>query len=823
MAIGYAPSDDDRASTVHCADLENDDCHSFCSMPKKRPPARNREPSAEPTAKAAIPAEPHPQDKRPLLIVAAVLLVGGLAALAMWQPWERTAAPVAIVSAVPPTFVGSQACAGCHANETKSWTDSQHARAMQVATAQTVLGDFADRRFEHRGSTAIFSKRDGKFFVRTDGLDGKPADFEVKYTFGVAPLQQYLIELPGGRLQALTVAWDANAKRWFSLYPNETIPAHDELHWTGRQQNWNFVCADCHSTNLRKNYDASADTFATAWSEIHVGCESCHGPGSNHLAWAAKRDGDPRMGLAVALDERAGVRWALDAKTGNSTRSKSRDADKEIEVCAQCHARRAQIAEGYHAGKPFLDHYVPTLLVEHAYHADGQQRDEVYNWGSFLQSKMYRQGVTCSDCHDPHSGQLKAVGNALCAQCHAPAKYDATTHHFHAAGTPGAQCVNCHMPGANFMIIDARRDHSMRVPRPDQTVALGVPNACNNCHDKKDAAWAAAAVRSWYGRDAQGFQNFAPTFRSAELGKPGAGASLAAIAADPSQPAIARASALDRMQNTPATAAGTAAQSGARNSSPLIRLAAARLASSLPPAERITVAAPLLNDPLRAVRIEAANALVDVPLTQLSAGQQAAWRKAADEYIQTQKYNADRPESRTNLGTFIARQGQFDAAQAEFAAARKLEPNYVPAYVNAADAYRQQGRDADAIRTLQEGIAVQPSNATLHHALGLAYTRRQQRDLALVEFARSVQLAPDNPRYAYVYAVALNSMGRSADATRLLHRAAERWPADRNILFALSAMERDAGHKQEARKAANALVAADPDDREARALVEQLK
>ena len=193
------------------------------------------------------------------------------------------------------------------------------------------------------------------------------------------------------------------------------------------------------------------------------------------------------MGLTVALDERAGVRWALDAKTGNSTRSKSRDADKEIEVCAQCHARRAQIAEGYHAGKPFLDHYVPTLLVEPAYHADGQQRDEVYNWGSFLQSKMYRQGVTCSDCHDPHSGQLKATGNALCAQCHAPAKYDATTHHFHAAGTPGAQCVNCHMPAANFMVIDARRDHSMRVPRPDQTVTLGVPNACNHCHDKKDA------------------------------------------------------------------------------------------------------------------------------------------------------------------------------------------------------------------------------------------------------------------------------------------------------------------------------------------------
>ncbi len=694
---------------------------------------------------------------------------------------------------------------------------------MQEATEQTVLGDFADRRFEHRGSSATFSRRDGKYFVRTDGADGKPADFEIKYTFGVEPLQQYLIELPGGRLQALTIAWDTVAKRWFSLYPNETIPAHDELHWTGRQQNWNFMCADCHSTNLRKNYDASTGTFASAWSEIHVGCEACHGPGSNHVAWAAKRDGDPRKGLTVILDERAGVHWTMDPKTGNSVRSKSRDTDKEIEVCAQCHARRAQIAEGYYAGKPFLDHYVPTLLVEHAYHADGQQRDEVYNWGSFLQSRMYRRGVTCSDCHDPHTAQLKAVGNALCGQCHSAEKYDATTHHFHPTGSPGAQCVDCHMPTTNYMVVDGRRDHSMRVPRPDQSVTLGVPNACNNCHDKKDAAWAAAAVRRWYGHDAQGLQTFAPTFRNAELGKPAAGASLAAIAADASQPAIARASALDRMQNTPPAAAAEAARAGARNTSALMRLAAARIASSLPPTERIAVAGPLLSDPLRAVRLEAANALVEIPLAQLPAEQQTAWRRAADEYVDTQKYNADRPESRTNLGTFNARLGKFDAAQAEFAAARKLDPNYVPAYVNSADAYRQQGRESDAIRTLKEGIGVLPSNATLHHALGLAYARGQQRDIALGEFARSVQLAPDNPRYTYVYAIALNSNGRSAEATRMLQRAAERWPADRNILFALAALARDAGNKDEARKAALALVAADPDDREARALLQQLK
>jgi tetratricopeptide (TPR) repeat protein len=277
------------------------------------------------------------------------------------------------------------------------------------------------------------------------------------------------------------------------------------------------------------------------------------------------------------------------------------------------------------------------------------------------------------------------------------------------------------------------------------------------------------------------------------------------------------------MQNIPPATAAESARAGARNSNPLIRLAAARLAGSLAPPERVAAVGPLLSDPMCAIRIEAANALAEVPLAELPADQQAAWRRAADEYVDAQKYNADRPESRTNLGTFNARLGKFDAAQAEFAAARKLDANYVPAYVNGADAYRQQGRDAEAIRTLKEGIAVLPSNATLHHALGLAYARGQQREVALVEFARSVQLAPDNPRYTYVYAVALNSLGRSVEAKRMLQRAAERWPADRNILFALAAMARDTGDRDEARKAAQALVAADPDDREARALLEQLK
>jgi predicted CXXCH cytochrome family protein len=783
---------------------------------------RKHQPIA-PIAPTAPPAGRRRVALRRQILGAAIVLVAIAAAAFFWRPWDQASPTAASGSEAEPSFVGAEACAACHERETEAWRGSQHARAMQDANEQTVLGDFGDRTFAHAGVTTTFYKRDGRFHVRTEGPDGRFADYEVKYTFGVAPLQQYLLELPGGRLQALTIAWSTREQRWFHLYPDQKIPAGDELHWTGRQQNWNFMCADCHSTDVRKNYDARSDTFASKWAEISVGCESCHGPGSRHVAWAGSKDADPRKGLTVALDERRRVAWAIDSKTGNAERSRPRDTEREIEVCAQCHARRLQIAEGYRAGRPFLDHYRPALLTAPLYHVDGQQREEVYGWGSFLQSRMYRRGVTCSDCHDPHAQSLRAPGNAVCAQCHAAARYDAAAHHFHRPGTQAGECASCHMPTATYMVVDPRHDHSLRAPRPDLSVALGVPNPCNSCHREAGAKWAAEAVRKWYGRDARSFQAFARTFRDAELGKPRSGAALAALAADTSQPPIARASALARLEERPDPVAARAALAGARDADPLMRLAAAGLADALRVRERVAVAGPLLNDAFRAVRIEAARALAGVPEGELTSEQRAAWRRAVDEYATSQRYNADRPEARTNLGTFYARLGRFDEAQAEFRAAVALDKRFAPAYVNAADAYREQAREDDALRVLREGLAAAPENAALHHALGLALVRRKEPAAALRSLERAARLAPDQPRYAYVYAVALNSLGRAAEALGTLERAAARWPADRDILFALAAMQRDAGRRDAARKTAEALVAAHPDDPEARALAAEHK
>ena len=664
--------------------------------------------------------------------------------------------------ATPPAYVGSAACGECHADQYRRWQASQHAVAMQVADEQTVLGDFSGVKFRNHGVTSEFFRRDGKFVVRTDGPDGKLGEFEVRHTFGVHPLQQYLIELPGGHVQALSIAWDTRAKeqggqRWFHLYPNERIGHTDELHWTQRQQNWNFMCSDCHSTEVRKNFDAVADTFATTWAEISVGCEACHGPGSHHVdvaRRAASGGAEPASGgLTVAFDERRGAAWVIDPATGNAARTAPRATSKELDVCAQCHARRGQFSNDYRPGEPFTDHYLPALLTEGLYHPDGQQLDEVFNWGSFLSSRMHEQGVTCGDCHDPHGGKLHAPGNAVCAQCHAAAKYDAPAHHFHEQDTAGAACASCHMKTDTYMVVDPRHDHSFRIPRPDRTVAFGAPNACNQCHSGQTAEWAAAEIRKRYPAPKPGFQGFAEAFAAADRGDPSATMALVQVAANLDESAIARASAIDRLARLPGESALLAAEAGLKDSSPLVRRSAIAVFEQRAPLQR-TAVMPLLGDPSRIVRMQAARTLAPLADDAFDAETLATFRRAADEYVAAEKFNADRPEHRTNLGGFLAERGEVAAAEAEYRAALRLDRRFVPAWTNLADLMRMLGREAEVESTLLEGLSVAPDAAALHHALGLSLVRQQRRSEALRELRRATELDPANQRFRYVYDVA---------------------------------------------------------------------
>jgi predicted CXXCH cytochrome family protein len=724
------------------------------------------------------------------------------------------------------SFVGSTACASCHEPVYRAWKESQHARAMQHATAKTVLGNFAQTTFRYAGVESTFFQRDGKYFVRTDGADGKLADFEIQYTFGVAPLQQYLIPFPDGRLQALSIAWDSRpqaqgGQRWFHLYPKEKINHRDELHWTQRSQNWNFMCADCHSTEVRKNYDVATGTFHTTWKEIAVGCEACHGPGSAHVEWAREKSSDTTKGLSVSLSERAGARWSIDAKTGNAVRSRARAHDTEIDLCAQCHARRSQIAEGYRAGLPFQDFYRPALLAPGLYHADGQQRDEVYSWGSFRQSRMAYAGVTCSDCHEPHGQKLRAPGNALCSNCHMAAKYDTQAHHHHSGNGAGTQCVDCHMPATTYMVVDPRRDHSLRIPRPDLTVSTGSPNACNGCHKKNDAQWAAGVIERWVGHKPKSFQRYAEAFAAAERGTAQAGPSLANVASDNTQPAIARASALDVLAQYLSRASVEAARTGLTDSDPLVRRASIAMLATMPAAQRLPLLAPLLDDPIRTVRMEAVYTLADA-IGTASPAQRTAFDRAAAEYEVSQRYNADRPESRAALGNFFARQGRLDDAMTQLHSALKLDPAFIPAYVNLADLLRAQGRDAEAEQALRDGLRQVPDAAVLHHALGLTLIRLDRNAEALAELQRATQRAPADARFAYVYAVGLHSAGKTRAALAEIDRALLRHPDNRDLLVIAATIRQENGDLVGARRYARRLFQRYPDDPNAAMLARQL-
>ena len=727
--------------------------------------------------------------------------------------------PGLVSYATPHNYVGVEACVACHENETASWKGSHHALAMQVANESAVLGNFENKSLDHYGITTRFFRKGEQYMVNTDGPDGKLRDYPIKYTFGVYPLQQYLVEFPGGRLQALDVAWDSRPKeqggqRWFALHPeDESIPPDDVLHWTGPNLNWNYMCAECHSTGLDKNYDTESRTYKTAWSEINVSCEACHGPGSGHVEWADKGDTashDPQKGLTVSLRERQGINWQIDPITGKPVRSAPRKSSNEIEACAVCHSRRSQIGEDNDPGLGFFDNFIPALLTEGLYHPDGQIDDEVYVYGSFLQSKMHHAGVTCSDCHDPHSADLRLPGDQVCYQCHAAERYTSSQHHFHGEGTQGASCVECHMPPKTYMVVDPRHDHSFRVPRPDLSVKLGTPNACNTCHQDKTALWSAEQMKDWYGKRPEGYQQFADALHAGRKQLPAARELLQTLAADDQQPGIARASAgtfLNRYQDP--VSFGILKQM-TDSEDPQQRLAALQSLGSYDLRNRIPLAFPLLEDKTRSVRIQAASLLASVPSGNLAADKQAILDNAVREYIEAQQFNADRPEAQLNLGNLYADQGNTRDAVAAYQTATELQPRFVPAFINLAQLYSNQGDEVAARQVLEAGLKNVENNADLHHALGLARVRNKDLPGALSSLSRAAELAPDNARYSYVYAVGLQSAGKLKEAVKVLETVHGKHPGNANILFALVTYNRDAGNIADARRYAGMLKKLQP-------------
>ncbi len=689
-----------------------------------------------------------------------------------------------------PHYVGSGRCASCHEEAFGAWKDSHHDRAMDIASPATVLGDFNNARFSYNGIESVFSRRGDDFFVKTDGPEGELKEYKIAFTFGVTPLQQYLIELRGGHIQALSIAWDARTReqggqRWFHLYAGEKVDHQDPLHWTGFNQNWNYMCSECHSTGVKKNFDAKTVTYKTTWEVIDVGCEACHGPASRHVLWADKSvqltgAEEEAFGLVVRFRQTESSQWRIEPKQKNAVPTFSTRSTKQVDACVRCHSRRQAIFENAEPGDSLLNTHMPTLLDDPAYHADGQINEEVFVYGSFLQSKMHRKGVRCADCHDPHSLKLRAEGNALCVRCHAAPIYDAASHHHHPPGA-GSECVNCHMPAATYMVVDPRRDHSFRVPRPDLSAVTGAPNACNRCHIGRNTDWAKDQfLRLW--NKSRRPEHYGEILAAARARRPEALPKIGTLVSDLEQPEIVRASAIKLLRNYNTPSVLPILEKAASSQAPLVRLAAMTTLETVPPKLRWSIGHKALKDPLRAIRIEAVRTLAASPEAQID---KPGWEQAIRDFFSTQAFLADRVDGPMNEGVFYLDQAKFDEAEAAFRRATAVDAHHIPAYFNLAEAHRLQNDESAAEEALVTALGRDPKNASVHHALGLLFIRTKQYEKALEPLKLAATQAPENPRFGFVYGTALRDMQQPKAARGVFETTLENHPHDREVLMGL--------------------------------------
>ncbi|TBN04685.1 tetratricopeptide repeat protein [Hyunsoonleella flava] len=692
-------------------------------------------------------------------------------------------------------FLGDQACASCHNEQFKDWKESHHDKAMEIAADSTVLGDFNNTYFKSQGITSRFFKKDDSFYVNTEGRDGKYHDYKIEYTFGIEPLQQYIVKFPDGHYQCLRTAWDTKENKWFDLYPEFKVVHSEWLHWSRGGLNWNNMCADCHSTNVRKNYDIETHSYDTKYALINVNCEACHGPGKNHvenakkLGNAYKPNGDLKMTLNTGPKEL-------------------------VDQCARCHARREQYSEFYNFEGTFLDHYAPQLLTDNLYHPDGQILDEVYVYGSFLQSKMYQNNVTCTNCHNPHSLKLRFEGNMLCAQCHDTKVYDVPSHHFHETASEGSKCINCHMAGKIYMGNDYRRDHSFRIPRPDLSLKYGTPNACTQCHTDKDDTWAWEKYKETHGTPKN--KHFSELLAPGLKGDPHGFEKLLELSKDTIYPEISRASAVRAMEGYLNENAIDNMLAFLNDESPLVRGATIDALNDINSADYANYFLPLLKDEKRTVRVKAFLAIAGLNEFQIPEAYKDVYKKVEKEFNThldvTSDFTGGRAKKalyfikkgdlvnaikwyekaleiddmnnmiRTNLANLYYRNDDIKNAEKAFKTIIKQEPEFAQTYYSYALLLAEQNRVEEAIQQMDLAIKRMPENIRFYYNLSLLHDKVNNLKKAEQIASKGLKLDTNNEGLIYVLAYIYQKQGNIAKAKNMAERLVQLYPNNKQYL-----------------------------------------
>jgi tetratricopeptide (TPR) repeat protein len=659
------------------------------------------------------------------------------------------------VSISESTFVGAASCIECHEDQYNSWEGSHHDLAMKEAGASSVLGNFENSNFTHRGVTSTFFKKGNDFYVNTRGKKEQNEDFKIIYTFGFFPLQQYIVSFPDGAFQCLDVAWDSKDNKWFHLQPDLDLVHNEWIHWSGGGMRWNTACADCHSTNLRKNFDLETDVFNTTFSEINVACEACHGPSSIHVDYY--KDSPDKKGYDIPK---------LDMDTTL--------ASKElVNKCARCHSRRAQFTPYFDYTGNFLDHYEPQLITDGLYEPDGQILDEDYVYASFVQSKMYHQGISCKDCHDVHSLKLKKTGNALCLDCHVQ-RYDEPEHHFHQKDTEASQCINCHMTGRYYMGNDFRRDHSFRVPRPDQTILYDTPNACNSCHTDKTAKWASDFIVEKYGDKRP--EHFSDLLLAGNAGDREA---LTQLISDKKYPDIARATAVNYYARGLAAEDIDNIKTYLKDPSPLVRKEAVYALNGT--GDYFTdLIKPLLHDSVRLVRIAAARNLYYSGIETMEID---GFEKGHEEYLTYLTTNGDFATGQQNLARYYEASGDIDKTISAYQKAIEMDYFFNAARINLALLLYQKGDVPSAEALYLKVVELEPEFSYSYFMLGLLYHESGNTPKALDYLKTACNKKPPNFKAFYNYALLLQRAGENQTSIQVMDQGLILFPNDEQLLY----------------------------------------
>ena len=652
-------------------------------------------------------------------------------------------------------YVGSTSCKSCHNKEYYQWQTSHHYHAMELPSTASVRGDFSGVSYTADGDSSFFYQVNGEYFVNYTSNKGSTDTFKIAYTFGWEPLQQFLVSTERGKIQTLRTSWDTEKEQWFHQYKGDTIAPETYLHWTGQSMTWNTMCADCHSTNVHKNYHPETDSFHTTYSEVTVGCEGCHGPASVHVNAAEKGES---------------VTATLRLTPGLSNID-------QVNQCASCHMRRAVMGDS-HMLQDFWNAYLPQTISNTFYHADGQILEEDYVWGSFVQSKMYHEGVKCTDCHNPHTNAVKFEGNKLCLQCH-ETTYDSLEHHHHELATNAAQCINCHMTGKHYMGNDFRRDHSFRIPRPDLSVDSEIPNACNGCHTEQSAQWASSQLESWYGAPKENYVDALADYASNS--DETSYQNLVGLLSADSIPLIARATALEYALQYPSDELLTLLNNQLNDKEAFIRIQALEALNNAPKELRKKHGLVAMNDSLQPVRSIAALITADLTANEMTPAQWSRWQTVQNEYKAHLDYQADFREGRMALAQYAVRQQRWNDAIANYKQALRFDPENTQAYSGWATALAQSNQLNDSYVLLKKAAVKFPQDVRIQFLTGITAYELGEILVATKHLETAVALSDYYPQYVQNLVLIYVETGLVEQANQLVQTAQQKHPQDQQL------------------------------------------